>query len=82
MQEMKIWKHKQITKNKSFEFQFETWKNWWSYFNIDISWTRQTDHAGFTFMFEVMGVMLVITIYDHRHWDDETNDWKIYGQEK
>lgn len=66
-----------ISANKSFEYQFEFGKN--SNFNIfDFSFiiTSQQDHAGPSFTFGIKYLFWIrLSIYDHRHWDDENDCW-------
>lgn len=69
------YKRWQISKNKSFDIQLylgdpemiigvklET--DWWG-----------RDHAGPCFEINIYGLMFIVQIYDHRHWDWDTNDW-------
>jgi hypothetical protein len=44
---------------------------------IVFSW--RTDHAGLDLTLNLPFVFANATIYDNRHWDDETNNWKEYG---
>ena len=65
-----------LTTNKSLEFQFSKWPVY-HIFNIrlDTNWIG-SDHAGISFEIEILGVMLHINLYDHRHWDYENNTWE------
>jgi len=49
-----------------------------SLLNFNIDWTRRRDHAGFNFDFNLLWLLIHITIYDTRHWDDENEDWCKY----
>ena len=66
--------------NKYWEIQTEYWKDWTSYFEFHINWTRKMDHAGFRLRIELFRLYLGIDIYDNRHWNDETDDWEKYPQ--
>lgn len=46
-------------------------------FSFDLSWTRKRDHAGFNFDLTVLGQSFIFYTYDHRHWDDDKNDWEV-----
>jgi len=41
--------------------------------DLDVRWTRQTDHAGIDIVFGILGYGIGFRIYDTRHWDYETN---------
>lgn len=60
---------------KYFEVEFCSHKEW-NYFDLDISWTRKQDHAGLKLDFELLGLNLVIQVYDSRHWDYENDEWE------
>jgi len=47
-------------------------------FNIQISWSRKCDHAGHDFTINFLWFMIHLSIYDTRHWDDDTDAFKIY----
>lgn len=64
--------------NKFWEFQTGVWKDWTNYFDLDISWTRKCDHAGFRLYIELCGLFLNITIYDNRHWDDDEDEFIFF----
>lgn len=68
--------------NKFWEIQVEYWKDSGSYFDINLSWTTKTDHAGFRFHFEVFGLYFGIDIYDSRHWDTEKKDWETVPKQE
>jgi hypothetical protein len=46
--------------------------------HIDISWTRNKDHAGLTVGIGVFGYGVLFSIYDTRHWNYTTNTWEEY----
>lgn len=43
------------------------------YFNFQIQWTRQQDHAGFQILIEIYKFMFDFKIFDSRHWDWDNN---------
>lgn len=45
-------------------------------FNLKIT-TRQ-DHAGVSITIALLGYSTNFKLYDHRHWDYETNNWTKY----
>ena len=74
---------KLLTKNKAIEIQISTF-DMVSYFDLNCSWGRSGDHAGFVLHFEVYGFMINLNIYDIRHWNydadrfyevNEKEDW-------
>lgn len=51
-------------------------------FEFKVYWKRKCDHSGFSFYFGVYRLFwLGINIYDHRHWNDETNDYERVAQD-
>lgn len=68
----------QISKNKSFEWQFEGpsfMKE--DLFELRLQWTRNCNHAGICFYFGIQKLFWMgLTFYDHRHWDYENNTWQ------
>lgn len=66
--------HKQITKNKSIEFQIIDDNDILFKFEIIIVF-RGRDHAGPSLVFGLLGSELNFQIYDHRHWDYANNTW-------
>jgi hypothetical protein len=65
----------QLSKNKSLELQSGTWSHW-SYFHFQLRLNRKTDHAGFYFYIEILGLYFIFQIFDHRHWDWENDCWE------
>lgn len=67
-----------ISKNKSFEIQI-AYFDWRNIFSVELCVACSGyDHVGPSFTMTVLGLFLNIALYDHRHWDHETNDWEIY----
>lgn len=72
--------NKQLSTNKSIEFQFNLFDSDMSpdIFELHIEWTTKQDHAGFGFIFSIYKFIFVqAMIYDHRHWDYDNNRWEI-----
>ena len=67
-----------LTKNKSFEMQIMFQNNLET--GIKICKYIHRDHAQFNFEIKFLGFSMVFTIYDHRHWDKEENNYKKYGK--
>lgn len=66
-----------ISEHKSWEVQFSRYA--WNLFefNLDLNW-RGSDHAGPSIELNLFGYTVTAKIYDHRHWDDDTDDWEKY----
>jgi len=45
-------------------------------FQLEIDWTKKRDHAGIRASFNLLGLEITYTIYDCRHWDENTEDWQ------
>lgn len=68
-----------ISKNKSFEIQFDFAQPEISWFEFLVSFRTRCDHAGFSFNFEIFTLIaLYITFYDGRHWNYDEDCWEIY----
>ena len=69
--------HCKISSNKSFEWQTDYfgWTNLFC-FELDLIPTG-SDHARVGLSVTVLGFMISAMIYDSRHWDYETDAWKI-----
>jgi hypothetical protein len=48
-------------------------------FDIDIQWSRNTDHAGFEFGIGILGYGVHFRIHDTRHWNYTTNSWEEHN---
>ena len=75
------WGDVQISKHKSFEWQFEKASFLGDDpFEFKLSWHRNCDHAGISFTFGMRWLFWMnLNIHDRRHWDYENNCWKKYG---
>jgi len=47
--------------------------------SFSFRWTFRTDHAGVELSLGLLGYSIMATVADTRHWDDETNAWKVYN---
>jgi hypothetical protein len=45
------------------------------FFNAGFSWTKNKDHAGIEFGFEILWFNFSASCYDVRHWDDYEDCW-------
>lgn len=50
-----------------------------SIFEFSIKRTTEEDHAGITFMFQILGFFIYYTYHDIRHWDYENGKWEEYN---
>lgn len=64
-------------KHKAVELQFVKYAYNFFELNIDINFKGE-DHAGPRFELNLFGYTVMVSVYDTRHWDYETNDWTIY----
>lgn len=76
------WGDIQIAKHKSFEYQFEKGSFMQDDpFEFKLSWTRRRHHAGISFTFGIRWLFWMnLNVHDHRHWDEEKNDWENYQE--
>lgn len=63
-------------KHKFWEIEFIREKEYWQWFQLNINFNRKTDHAGLHVIFEILGYVINFDIYDHRHWNFETDSWE------
>ena len=67
-------KYGQLSGHKFWEFEVY----YYSLSNFELeylfAWTKQ-DHGGISFSIGIFGYTCRFQIYDHRHWDFETNNW-------
>jgi hypothetical protein len=68
-----------LTKHKGIEMNTYTGLKH-MVFVFDVRCTRNTDHAGIEFRIGALGYMFDICLYDGRHWDYETDTWKVYEE--
>lgn len=68
------------SKHKACEL--EICKDGTTLFEFNFSWSfRGQDHAGLRLAFGLFHYSVMFTQYDTRHWDEETNNWKVYDKE-
>lgn len=67
-----------LSKNKSCEVQ--VFKDN-TIVSVDVRLTFRTDHAGIELEFGFLGYSIRASINDNRHWDSETNSWKVYDND-
>jgi hypothetical protein len=67
--------------HKYLEVELEFWHEWYEYFKFMSSWSKECDHAGFTFHFSILGFWTQLSIHDNRHWNDDVNRWYESGEE-
>lgn len=71
---MKYFKGISLSKNKYFELQIDSFEPTW--FEFTLNWTRNCDHAGFRFEFQIWSFYFNVTVYDTRHWDEDKKQFK------
>ena len=69
-----------LTKNKHVELSLYRKFEWTISFVVE--YTTKTDHAGFTFNLNLLGLEFEVKIYDSRHWNDDENRWYLPGEEQ
>jgi hypothetical protein len=65
-----------LTQNKTLEIQLTFSNNLIT--GINIYKNIHSDHTPFSFEMSILGLTLIIIIYDHRHWDYENNKYEEY----
>jgi hypothetical protein len=68
--------HGTITENKCWEIDIST--SQYNSFDFRLTFSTKVDHAGLKFCFAVCKFELRASIYDHRHWNYETDSWEKY----
>ena len=70
-----VWyRAKKLSQHKTIEFQVSRYAFNWLELQLDLNW-QGTDHAGPWFMVGFFSWQMDIRIYDHRVWNNETNNW-------
>jgi hypothetical protein len=49
---------------------------------INVSKNYKTDHAGFRFVLNLLGLNICYSHIDSRHWDDDNDDWCKYPEDE
>jgi len=71
--------HGSITKHKHWELEHTFYGN--SLLDIDFAISTKEDHAGLDIVLGLLGYGIHFTVYDHRHWNNETNNWETYNEQ-
>ena len=66
-----------VGKHKALELQFVVDAANIFELDIDVNFRGQ-DHAGPRFELNLFGWIMILHLYDTRHWNYETNNWEIY----
>jgi len=66
-----------ITKNKAFSIQLDKglWGGSFPIIGISFSYWPYQDHAGPKFEVQLLGLTLILNLYDRRHWFYEEGRW-------
>ena len=71
-----FFKNGTLPKHKAWEFNgYRTHQ----LIDASLRYTHKGDHAGLQITIGLLGYGLELGVYDTRHWDYETNDWKYYA---
>jgi len=62
--------------------RYTAWELEHSYYSpllldIELSWSRQQDHAGFEFGLGILGYGVHFRVYDTRHWNYEAQRYEV-----
>ena len=68
---LKCW-HGSITDYKKWEVELQRSS---CLIMVSFNYNRKTDHAGVNVTLGILGIELMATIYDKRHWDYNTDNW-------
>lgn len=69
-----------FTKHKFVEIEV-FWGNQGKFFECNFKITRKQDHAGARFNLTLFKLFaLLISLYDHRHWNKQENRWAKPGE--
>lgn len=71
-----------LSKHKHFEIQVMWNPRLLVALELDFWTWSGFDHAGPRLNFALLGIEVNMSIYDSRHWDDDTDNWCIYPDEK
>lgn len=67
---------KVIASHKALSVQVEHF-NWTSLFGLSFDFSPTgVDHAGLFVDFTILGLSVILNLYDTRHWDYENNCWE------
>lgn len=65
-----------IINHKYWELESYYHNYFWFEFTFDLQFTGK-DHAGIDFVIGILGYYFCFNLYDHRHWNSDTNNWEI-----
>lgn len=65
--------------NKHWEIEGHNF-GWGDLITFEFSWTRKTDHAGVRLKLGLLGYQVEAQFYDSRHWDEDTNNYRVYDE--
>jgi hypothetical protein len=66
-----------ITKNKAFSIQFDKglWGGCFPIIGINFNYWLYQDHAGPKLELQLLGLTLILNLYDRRHWHYDQGRW-------
>lgn len=72
-------RHWRLSTHKNFEIQLAHWSRKSEFFRIWIDAPlRGRHHAGLNLEIGILGLDLMLNLYDSRHWDYENEVWEKY----
>ena len=66
----------QLSKNKFLELEVTYYAK--DVIGFDFRWSMKCDHAGLDIQVKFATLTFHANVYDNRHWNHTTNNWKIY----
>lgn len=72
---IKSWAGVTPFQNKFWEVQID---ETFDVIGIEFRLTSRQDHAGLYLSFALLGYDIILSVYDNRHWNHQTNDWEKY----
>lgn len=73
--ELLCFKSGELSEHKFWEFEIIRNPDYLFNVMLDVSLSG-SDHAGILFRLGLLHYEMDVNIYDHRHWDPDTNDWE------
>lgn len=62
----------------SYSHIFKFYFSFFNIININIDWSRRTDHAGFDFSMTILFIDINYNYYDIRHWNYDEEEFENY----
>ena len=59
---------------------FHFYINIFNLLELNINKNKKSDHAGFRFNMNILGLNFDYTYYDIRHWNYDEDDWEKYDE--